>query len=113
MLDIKRIRDNPDAIKHACAQKGDQADIDRILELDTERRALQTRIDTVRAEVNVESRKIGEVQKAGGHADAQMAAVRTLKESLAQSEQRLQQAEVELHDLLLRVRLGSPLATSR
>lgn len=103
MLDIKRIRDNPEAIKQACQQKGDKAEIDRIVELDAERRTLQTRIDTVRAEVNTESRKIGQIKIAGGNADEQMANVRNLKDTLTSSEQRLAQAEDELNTLMLRV----------
>jgi seryl-tRNA synthetase len=103
MLDIKRIRDNPEAVKRACELKGDRADVDRILHLDAERRSLQTRIDTVRAEVNAESKKIGEIKKSGGDALAQMTHVRSLKDTLAASEQALVLAEEELHSLLLRV----------
>jgi seryl-tRNA synthetase len=103
MLDLKRIREQPEAVKEACRLKGDHADIDRILKLDEERRALQTQLDALRAEVNAESKRIGEVKKSGGDAEAQMAQVRTLKEKLAGGDQRLAAAEQEQHDLLLRV----------
>jgi len=72
MLDIKRIRENTEAVKRGLRAQGDRADIDRILALDEERRALQTAMDALRAEVNAESKKIGEVKKSGGDAEAQM-----------------------------------------
>ena len=103
MLDIKRIRENPEAVKRACELKGDRADIDRILALDEERRALQTAMDALRAEVNAESKKIGEVKKSGGDAEAQMAHVRGLKERLATGDLRLAAAEEEQRVLLLSV----------
>jgi seryl-tRNA synthetase len=103
MLDIKRIRENPDAVKRACELKGDRADIDRILALDEERRALQTSMDALRAEVNAESKKIGEVKKSGGDAETQMAHVRGLKERLASGDLRLAAAEEEQRVLLLSV----------
>ena len=103
MFDLKRIRDNPEAVKKACQLKGDHADVDRILALDEERRALLTELDALRADVNVQSRKIGEIKKSGGDAEPQMSQVRRMKERLASGDLRLAAAEDELHTLLLRV----------
>ena len=103
MLDIKRIRDNPDLIRRACELKGDRADIDRILELDEMRRTLQGEQDSLRAEINAASRQIGEIKKSGGSAEAQMTEVRRLKDKLSGDEERLREAEAEQSELLLRV----------
>jgi seryl-tRNA synthetase len=103
VLDLKRIRDDSESIKRACEQKNDHADIDRILQLDEERRALISELDALRAQVNSESKKIGQIKKEGGDADAQMAEVRRLKETLTSQDTLLQEAETELHDLMLRV----------
>jgi len=103
MLDIKRIREEPDAIKRACELKGDYVDIDRIVALDEKRRTLVTGQDALRAEINSASQRIGQKKKAGENADAEMAAVRELKERLASEADELKHTEDELGDLLMRV----------
>ncbi len=54
MLDIRLIRNEPDAVRAALARRGDVADdaIDRVLELDGRWRELTTRLEELRAEQN-------------------------------------------------------------
>ena len=49
MLDIKRIRENPDAVKAALKTRNADYDeyIDNILEIDIERRKMSTETDTL------------------------------------------------------------------
>jgi seryl-tRNA synthetase len=103
MLDLKRIRAEPNLIKQACELKGDHADIDRILELDELRRQLVGGQDTLRAQINAASKKIGELKKAGADAQAQMVEVRQLKEQAAQDSEQLKRTETELEERLLQV----------
>jgi seryl-tRNA synthetase len=103
MLDLKRIREEPERIKAASAAKGDAAEIDRILELDKVRRTVVAEADTLRGQVNAASQAIGKKKKAGENADAEMAEVRRLKEKLAADDLRVKEAEDELADLLMRV----------
>jgi len=103
VLDLKRIREDPTAIKTASELKGDPADIDRILELDESRRKLQGELDDLRAKVNAASKKIGQIKKEGGDAEAQMAEVRRLKDRQSSSGDQLKGFEAELNDHLLRV----------
>ncbi len=65
MLDIKRIREDPEAVKAAVASKNEKADIDRILELDGKRREALTRVEALKAERNAGSKDIGRRRKAG------------------------------------------------
>lgn len=103
MLDIRRIRENPDLIKEACELKGDHADIDRILELDEQRRSLIAGQDSIKAEINKASQAIGMKKKAGEDAEAEMAAVRELKDKSAADAEALKDAEATLDDLMMRV----------
>jgi seryl-tRNA synthetase len=103
MLDIKRIREEPAKVMEAIRLKGDKADIDRILQLDVMRRELIAQQDTLRAEVNAASQKIGETRKSGGNAEAEMAAVRELKTRLAAEAETLKNVETELDGLMLTV----------
>lgn len=52
MLGLAFIRDNPDAVRKAIADKGVTLDLDALLALDGETRALKTRIDALRGERN-------------------------------------------------------------
>ena len=60
MLDIKLIRDDPEAIKNRLLAKGADfnADIDRIVELDSLRRELISQADNSKAEQNRVSKMI-------------------------------------------------------
>ena len=69
MLDIKRIKENPDAIKAGMKAKEVDCDaiIDRILELDVQVRALKTSTESKTAEKNKLSKENGKLfgQKKG------------------------------------------------
>ncbi len=52
MLDIKFIRENLEETKKALAKKGKDYDLEKVLKLDEERKDLQNRIETLRAEAN-------------------------------------------------------------
>ena len=52
MLDIKRIRENPDLIKDAAVKKKIACDVDRLCAVDERRRQIQQELDTLRARSN-------------------------------------------------------------
>ena len=52
MLDIKFIRENPEAVKEGCKKRGVECDINRILELDEKRRELLQRIEGLKTRQN-------------------------------------------------------------
>ena len=52
MLSLQFIRENPEAVRKAIAEKNVTLDLDALLALDGEVRALKTRVDTLRADRN-------------------------------------------------------------
>lgn len=56
MLDLKIIRENPDKIKENCKNRLVEVDIDKLLELDEQRREVVAKIDVLRAERNASSK---------------------------------------------------------
>jgi seryl-tRNA synthetase len=64
MIDIRLIRENPDEIKRKIATLYIEAPIDRIIELDTERRQLVTEVDSLKAERNEGSKKVARTKDA-------------------------------------------------
>ena len=67
MLDIKLIKENPDAVKAGLKAKEVDCDaaIDRILELDAQRRSLITDTENKKAQQNKVSKQIPALKKAG------------------------------------------------
>ena len=59
MLDLKFIRENPDAVRAGAARKGITIDLDGLLEKDREARRIQREADELRGEQNRRSKEIG------------------------------------------------------
>ncbi len=65
MLDIKLIREKPEAIRQALLKRMDELDFTEVLELDTKRRALIQETETLKAKRNSVSSQIPVLKKAG------------------------------------------------
>lgn len=61
-MDIKFIRQNSDLVKDGCRKKGADVDIDKILKLDEEKRAVMVKLESLRAEQNKISKKPSEAE---------------------------------------------------
>ena len=62
MLDLRFVRENPDAVKENIKKKFQDAKlplVDQVLALDAENRAVVTEANTLRAERNALSKKVG------------------------------------------------------
>ena len=66
MLDIKRIRQNPQELRDALKARNKDISIDEFLAQDEKRRALMVQVEEKKALRNAESKKIGEIKKKGG-----------------------------------------------
>ena len=99
MLDIKFIRENPDAVKDAAKKKAMEVDVDRILELDKERRDTLQVVEKLRAEQNKASHTISS-EKDDRKKKGLISEMRDVKKNLQESEGTLEKAEEELNDLL-------------
>jgi seryl-tRNA synthetase len=71
MIGLQVIRDDPDAVKAAIARKGEAPDaVDRIVDADARRRAVEAEANELRAERNAGSREIGDLMRAGRRDEA-------------------------------------------
>lgn len=86
MFDLKEIRNNPQEFDKNWSRRGLSAQSPAILSLDEKRRAVQTRMQDVQQERNDKSKQIGQIKQQGGDADALMAEVTGLKETLTTME---------------------------
>ncbi len=117
MLDIMKIRQNPDAIKAGMKAKEVDCDaiVDRILELDVQVRALKTATETMTAEKNKLSKENGKLfgQKKGAEKRgedtsaieaqiaANMAASNKIDEEIAEDKEKLKVLDAELYNNML------------
>jgi seryl-tRNA synthetase len=103
MLDIARIRKEPDALRAALANRRDDPEIvDRLLSLDERWRELLAQLEELRAERNRVSREIGRM-KGTAEREARIAEMRDVGERIAGLEDQVRQVEAEREDLLLNV----------
>ena len=93
MHDIRAIRENPEQFDKAVKRRGLEPVADTILELDKQRREIQTSLQAKLSRRNEASREIGQKKAAGGDADALLAEVAAIKEDIPALE--TQEAELE------------------
>ena len=82
MLDIKLIRENPKKINELLKRRNPELSIDKVLEIDVERRKVQAQADELRAKRKNESQKIGLMKKNGENTDAIQEEVRVLGDEI-------------------------------
>jgi seryl-tRNA synthetase len=105
MIDIKLIRETPEVIKQRLLKKGADcsAEIDRVIALDTQRRAIISTVESDKAEQNKVSKQIPQIKKEGGDTAEIFARMNALKDRIRDAEAELREAEEELNDLMLRL----------
>lgn len=101
MLDIHFIRENAEIIKAGAAKKHIDADIDRLIAVDDERKQLRQELDMKRAEQN---RRSNEIRNAtGADREKLIEAMQQLKNGMAEGEERLKVVMAEWQKLMLTV----------
>lgn len=103
MLDIKRIKDDPQAVKDGLRAKEVNCDetVDRILELDEERRRLIASTEQRKAEQNRVSREIPALKKAGKDVSGVFKEMAELKAGIAEDAEKLNAVMAEYRTAML------------
>lgn len=101
MLDIKFVRDNKELVIAGAKKKHIEIDIDRLLTLDDERKALLQRTEDARAKQNEASKKVTAAQ--GAEREKVIAEMQTLKDALKKDEEALKTVMEEWRALMLQV----------
>jgi seryl-tRNA synthetase len=99
MLDLKRIREEPEAARAALARRGVADALDELLELDARRRELLPRVEEGRARRNAVSDEIAEAKRSGADAEARIAEMRELGAEIKSLEGELDQVESRRNEL--------------
>lgn len=100
MLDLRFIRENPQVVKDGLAKKSDTSDIDRILAVDEERRAMIQEVESLKAERNRVTGEIARKKKAGEPADDDIAAMKKVGQTIGEMDGKLREVESDLNTRL-------------
>ncbi len=108
MLDLKWLRDQPEALDDALRRRGLPALAAELLGRDAAVRALQTELQQAQARRNALSKEIGKAQAQGGDPAPLIAQVGALKASIQAAEETSRERTAALHELMATV--PNPLA---
>ncbi|NTW61069.1 serine--tRNA ligase [Candidatus Saccharibacteria bacterium] len=99
MLDIRYIRENPEAVQDNAKNKGYKVDIGQLLQLDSDRRLLQQKVDELREKRNENVAKI----KGGKPSEDLVSEGKRIKAELADIEPKLKDVEEQYTAILKQV----------
>ena len=102
MLDIKVIRENPEAVKEAMRKRNKDMDalVEEILAIDVKRRELISQTDAMKQEQNKASKEIPMLKKNGGDISGIMARMNELKESIKANDAKLAEYEEKQRSII-------------
>lgn len=106
MLDIKLLRDKPDEVKRRLQTRGfDEMAVDTVLETDVRWRAATTQAEDLQAQLNRDSKSIGQLMREGKRDEAESAKLRTreLGDVVTRLNEEARTLEATLADLLFAV----------
>jgi seryl-tRNA synthetase len=96
MLDLKFIRENPKLAKEGIKNKGEQGNIDEILELDEKRRKIIQNVENLKHERNDLSQKVSRLKKEGKPAEDIINRTREISQSIKSMDEDLKNLEALL-----------------
>ncbi len=103
MLDPKSIRSDAQTIAEALKKKKFELDVDRLAELDSQRKTLQTATEALQNERNQRSKTIGKAKAAGEDVSEILQSMEGIKTELEEKKELLNLLQRELSDYLLTV----------
>ena len=103
MLDIKKIRNNPDEVLKSLRRKDNNISIDKILKIDAELKVLTTELNDLQANQNSKSKEIGLLKSKGESADGTFSDLKVLSEKIKNLEKQQRILSSSLKKELLEV----------
>lgn len=106
MLDIKRIRTNPEEIKAAMKNRGEDFDdsiIDEVVSLDEKRRNILSEVEAFKSKRNSESAQIAKMKKAGEDTSSVTAEMKKLSDQIKEYDVELAKVDEKIQYDMLRI----------
>lgn len=103
MLDLKMIRQNPEKIRQALQNRGEEAPLDELLAADERRRALLVEVEQLKAKRNSVSEEIARMKREKQDATAIVEEMRAVSQRIKEMDEELREVEYKVQDCLLRI----------
>lgn len=103
MLDIKRIRQNPEELKQALQNRNANIDVDAFLALDDKRRTILNDVETKKARRNSANDEIPRMKKSGEDTTALMQEMKELSTNIKELDEELRLLDEEINNFLLSI----------
>lgn len=103
MLDIKILRQNPDAIREALKNRNNDLDISPAIELDKKRRELLVDVEQKKASQNEISKKIPQMKKNGENTDEIFKEMKELSDNIKELDDKVREIDEELRNFMLKI----------
>lgn len=106
MLDLKLIRENPDAVRQSMVNRGLETDtplISELLELDKQHRNLLTESESLKAEQNRASKEIGKIKAQGGDPKPIMDGMKAVSQKVADIDKKVGELEQKITKIVYAV----------
>ena len=106
MLDLKRIRNNPEEIKLALTNRGEDFDvnvIDELVKLDEQRRNILSEVEILKSKRNQVSAEIPKLKKAGEDVAPIMAEMKELGNEIKEHDTNLAEVNEKIDYIMLRI----------
>ncbi len=104
MLDIRLLRAEPDRVRASLTRRGNPdypGMVDRILVIDEAWRAAVGEVNELKAQRNESSKRIGELKRSGGDADALIADMKAVGDRIAALDDEVREAEESIQEILV------------
>ncbi len=103
MLDLKFIRENIDKVKSSLEAKRVQVDLNRLMKLDGDRRALIIELDDLKAQKNIANEEIGRMVREKLDAKMKIASMKTIATQIDTMDPAIKKIEEEINQILLTI----------
>lgn len=103
MLDLKFIRENPDAVRTMLKQRNTEAELDKLLECDERWRSLLSEVEDLRHRRNKVSKKIGELKRAKKDASDLISEMRDVSQKIKSMETELSSLKEQIDEIVLTI----------
>ncbi|MGB9904461.1 MAG: serine--tRNA ligase, partial [Desulfotomaculales bacterium] len=103
MLDVKLIRQNPEAVREALRKRGVEIDLGEFLELDRNRREALVKVEQLKSRKNSVSGEIARLKLAGKDAANLVLEMRSVAAEIKGLDEKVKETEEKIKELLLRI----------
>ena len=103
MLDIRVIREETEAVKAYLKARNSDFNVDKVLELDAEKKKLLAAVEELKAKRNAGSKEVGKIRAAGGDASAIQEEMKKIGEQVKADDARVTEIDAELTALLQQI----------